>query len=176
MIPALGLDFGTTNTVLASVCADGTATPVAFPVDDRVVEALRTALCFWRHGTNPDLSVEAGPHAIKQFIDHPGECRFIQSFKTFAASPHFQGTYLYGKRYQFEDLLAAFFARIRSYASSQLTTLPKRLVVGRPVAFAGASPDPALALRRYDQALCRFDFEEILKAMDRNGRKSTEMD
>jgi hypothetical chaperone protein len=162
MISSLGLDFGTTNTVLAEIRADGSAAPVTFPVDSGVVEALRTALCFWRQGTNRDLSVEAGPYAIQQFIDHPGECRFIQSFKTFAASPHFQGTYLYGKRYQFEDLLAAFFARVRSYAPTQLEALPKRLVMGRPVAFAGSSPDGSLALRRYDKALRRFGFEEIL--------------
>ena len=35
-------------------------------------------------------------------------------------------------------------------------------VVGRPVEFAGAQPDAALAQRRYDAALRRFGFSEIL--------------
>jgi hypothetical chaperone protein len=161
---ALGLDFGTTNTVLSQIQPDGKARPIACPIDGAQVEALRSALCFWQTSNRDGrkLRVEAGPYAIRQFVEHPGECRFIQSFKTFGASPHFQGTYIYGKRYKFEDLLEALFARIRDYESSQLNELPRRLVVGRPVEFAGAQPDAALAQRRYDTALRRFGFSEIL--------------
>jgi hypothetical chaperone protein len=164
MSGALGLDFGTTNTVLAGVGLDGNAKPIAFRVDNDNLDTLRTALCYWQKSDDRSggLNVEAGSYAIRQFIDHPGECRFIQSFKTFAASHHFQGTYIYGKRYQFENLLEAFFARIRAYAGVELATLPKRLVVGRPVTFAGAQPDAELALRRYDTALRRFGFSEII--------------
>jgi hypothetical chaperone protein len=165
---ALGLDFGTTNTVLSQMQSDGTARPIACPIEGAQVvehvEALRSALCFWQTSNRDGrkLRIEAGPYAIRQFIDHPGECRFIQSFKTFGASPHFQGTYVYGKRYQFQDLLEALFARIRDYEGAQLNALPRRLVVGRPVEFAGAQPDAALAQRRYDAALRRFGFSEIL--------------
>jgi hypothetical chaperone protein len=164
MPSTLGLDFGTTNTVLAQVGSGGNASPIAFFIDNERIDALRSALCFWQTSNSaPDnLRIEAGPYAIQQFIDHTGECRFIQSFKTFAASPHFEGTYIYGKRYRFEDLLAAFLARIRSYAGSPLNVLPGRLVVGRPVTFAGAQPDAGLALRRYETALRRFGFSEII--------------
>ena len=164
MPKALGLDFGTTNTVLSLIQPDGKARPIACPIDGAPVEALRSALCFWQTSARDgrQLRVEAGPHAIRQFIDHPGECRFIQSFKTFGASPHFPGTYVYGKRYKFEDLLEALFARIRDYESAQLNELPRRLVVGRPVEFAGAQPDAALAQQRYGAALRRFGFAEIL--------------
>src|ERR1700733_273330 len=164
MPKALGLDFGTTNTVLSQIQPDGKARPIACPIDGSPVEALRSALCFWQTSARDgrQLRVEAGPYAIRQFIDHPGECRFIQSFKTFGASPHFPGTYVYGKRYKFEDLLEALFARIRDYESAQLNELPRRLVVGRPVEFAGAQPDAALAQQRYGAALRRFGFSEIL--------------
>ena len=164
MPKALGLDFGTTNTVLSQIQPDRRARPIACPIDGAPVEALRSALCFWQTSARDgrQLRVEAGPYAIHQFIDHPGECRFIQSFKTFGASPHFQGTYVYGKRYKFEDLLESLFARIRHYESAQLNELPPRLVVGRPVEFAGAQPDAALARQRYDAALRRFGFSEIL--------------
>ena len=120
MPKALGLDFGTTNTVLSQIQSDGKARPVVCPIDGAPVEALRSALCFWQTSARDgrQLRVEAGPYAIRQFIDHPGECRFIQSFKTFGASPHFQGTYVYGKRYKFEDLLEFLLARIRDYESS----------------------------------------------------------
>ncbi len=161
---ALGLDFGTTNTVLSQIQPDGKARPIACSIDGAQLEALRSALCFWQTSNRDGrkLRVEAGPYAIRQFIEHPGECRFIQSFKTFGASPHFQGTYIYGKRYKFEDLLEALFARMRDYESSQLNELPRRLAVGRPVEFAGAQPDAALAQRRYDTAMRRFGFSEIL--------------
>lgn len=164
MPSALGLDFGTTNTVLSQIQPDGKARPIACAVDGADVEALRSALCFWQTSNRDGrkLCIEAGPYAIRQFIDHSGECRFIQSFKTFGASQHFQGTYIYGKRYKFEDLLAALFARIRDYENAQLNALPRRLVVGRPVEFAGAQPDAALAQRRYDAALRGFGFDEIL--------------
>jgi hypothetical chaperone protein len=164
MFNALGLDFGTTNTVLAGVELDGNASPIAFRIDDDNVDTLRTALCYWQksNGRSDNLNVEAGPYAIRQFIEHPGECRFIQSFKTFAASHHFQGTYIYGKRYQFENLLESFFERLRAYAGAKLATMPRRLVVGRPVTFAGSEPDAGLALRRYDSALRRFGLEEII--------------
>src|SRR5262245_60887857 len=96
---ALGLDFGTTNTVL-SQAAGGATRPVAFQAENEIVSALRSALCFWRaHQQSAETMVKAGPAAIEQFIRHPGECRFIQSFKTFAASHHFAGTLIYGKRY-----------------------------------------------------------------------------
>jgi hypothetical chaperone protein len=156
------MDFGTTNTVLARPGSDGTARPVGFNFDQQSVEALRSALCFWQAGREHELRLEAGPYAIRQFIEHSGECRFIQSFKTFAASHHFQGTLVYGKRYRFEDLLDAFLSRIRAYADGGLDALPRRIVVGRPVEFAGPQPDAALATERYETALRRFGFSEIL--------------
>jgi hypothetical chaperone protein len=159
MPSTLGLDFGTTNTVLAQVGSGGNASPIVFSIDNERVEALRSALCFWQASNNaPDnLRIEAGPYAIQQFIDHTGECRFIQSFKTFAASPHFEGTYVYGKRYRFEDLLAAFLVRIRNYAGLQLDVLPKRLVVGRPVIRGSpARRRPCFAALRDGLAPLRF--------------------
>ena len=158
MHSVLGLDFGTTNTVMA--LPDGPrARAVSLIAGGEAISALRSALCFWRDGRS--VGVEAGPFAIEKFIDDPEEARFIQSFKTFAASPHFTGTYIFGKRLTFEALLQTFLARTFEYAKAELPDLPRRVVVGRPVAFAGADPDPALAARRYESALRALGFEEI---------------
>jgi hypothetical chaperone protein len=43
-----------------------------------------------------------------------------------------------------------------------MAQLPKRVIVGRPVTFAGAAPDEELALRRYEIAFQRLGFTEIL--------------
>jgi hypothetical chaperone protein len=159
MSDVLGLDFGTTNTVMA-LPAGERARAVALDIAGERLATLRTALCFWRDAMG--IGVEAGPFAIEKFIDDPEEVRFIQSFKTFAASPHFPGTYIFGKRYTFEALLETFLARTFDHAKADLPQLPRRVVVGRPVAFAGADPDAALARQRYESALRALGFEEIV--------------
>lgn len=162
MARALGFDFGTTNTVLA--LADGPATQsVAFNSAAGTADSMRTALSFMK---DPGLGaaalkVEAGHAAIQQFIDNPGDCRFLQSIKTFAASALFQGTLIFAKRHRFEDLMEIFVRRLRAYAGDGWPTDISRIVAGRPVHFAGANPDPALATERYNAALSRFGFPEI---------------
>lgn len=163
MSSVLGLDFGTTNTVMA--LPDGErARAVALDIGGVREATLRSALCFWRDAGG--VGVEAGPFAIEKFIDDPEDVRFIQSFKTFAASPHFQGTYIFGKRYTFEALLETFLARTFDHATSAMPQLPHRVVVGRPVAFAGADPDPVLAQQRYETALRALGFAEIVSVYE----------
>ncbi|MDR6899359.1 Hsp70 family protein [Rhizobium miluonense] len=162
MARALGFDFGTTNTVLAM--ADGPATQsVAFNSAAGTADSMRTALSFMK---DPGLGaaalkVEAGHAAIQQFIDNPGDCRFLQSIKTFAASALFQGTLIFAKRHSFEDLMEIFVRRLRAYAGEGWPENVSRIVTGRPVHFAGANPNPALATERYNAALVRFGFPEI---------------
>ncbi|WP_027665171.1 Hsp70 family protein [Rhizobium leguminosarum] len=162
MAQALGFDFGTTNTVLAM--ADGGATrSMAFTSTEGTADSMRTALSFMKDAQlgASALKVEAGHAAIRQFIDNPGECRFLQSIKTFAASALFQGTLIFAKRHNFEDLMEIFVRRLRNYAGDDWPSDVGRIVTGRPVHFAGASPDPALATERYNAALSRFGFPEI---------------
>ncbi|MDV4154343.1 Hsp70 family protein [Rhizobium brockwellii] len=162
MAQALGFDFGTTNTVLAM--ADGGATrSMAFTSTEGTADSMRTALSFMKDAQlgASALKVEAGHAAIHQFIDNPGECRFLQSIKTFAASALFQGTLIFAKRHNFEDLMEVFVRRLRNYAGDNWPSDVSRIVTGRPVHFAGASPDPALATERYNEALSRFGFPEI---------------
>jgi len=162
MAQALGFDFGTTNTVLAT--ADGPTThSMAFTSAAGTADSMRTALSFMKDpqlGTSA-LKVEAGHAAIRQFIDNPGDCRFLQSIKTFAASALFQGTLVYAKRHSFEDLMEVFIRRLRNYAGDNWPSDVKRIVTGRPVHFAGANPDPSLATQRYNEALSRFGFPEV---------------
>ncbi len=162
MARALGFDFGTTNTVLAM--ADGPEThSVAFHSAAGTADSMRTALSFMKDpGMGAAaLKVEAGHAAIRQFIDNPGDCRFLQSIKTFAASALFQGTLIFAKRHRFEDLMEIFVRRLRAYAGEGWPDDVSRIVAGRPVHFAGANPDPALATERYNEALSRFGFPEI---------------
>jgi hypothetical chaperone protein len=160
---SLGLDFGTTNTVLSWAAPHHAAEPVVFHFLTSLLFACRSALCFWDEGdeTHPQVVSEAGPWAIQSFLEHASDCRFMQSLKSFAASRLFESTGIYGRAYKFEDLFSAFFKRLREHASPQLDELPTEVLVGRPVSYAGSRPDPALAMERYVKALSPFGFEHI---------------
>lgn len=163
MANVLGLDFGTTNTVLAQASQGSEAASIGFRSAAGESDTMRTALSFLKDSQlgAAALQVEAGQAAIRAFIDNPGECRFLQSIKTFAASPLFQGTMIHGRRFQFEDLMEVFLKRLEAYAGDNWPQPVRRVVTGRPVHFAGARPDPDLALRRYNEALSRTGFPEL---------------
>jgi hypothetical chaperone protein len=92
---SIGIDFGTSNTV------------VALAADDRRVEAIRfdhgghrhsvyvSALCFWEDRPGSGAQAEGGPWAIEQFLEGRHIHRFLQSFKTFAASSSFNTTQVF---------------------------------------------------------------------------------
>jgi hypothetical chaperone protein len=163
MAHALGLDFGTTNTVIAQAENREQTHSIRYTSPAGTSDSMRTALSFLKDrqlGAGA-LKVEAGQAAIRTFIDNPGECRFLQSIKTFAASAVFQGTLVHARRFQFEDLMEVFLKRLEAYAGDGWPSDAKRLVAGRPVHFAGASADPALATTRYNEALSRLGFPEI---------------
>lgn len=165
LVPTLGLDFGTTNTVaaIADPNVPGGARSLRFPDVDTVHSVFRSALDFWPEGRGSArrVAVEAGPWAIRHFVESPEGSRFLQSFKTFAASPSFRSTNVHGRSFRFDDLLETFLGRLAAHAEATDRPLPRRLIAGRPVAYAGAAPDPALAEARYDAAFGKAGFEEI---------------
>jgi len=145
---ALGLDFGTTNTVLSWAHPHAPADPVVFKYLTNRLFSFRSALTFWNEGDedHPRVLTEAGPWAIERFIELSGDCRFIQSLKSFAASRLFEQTYIYGSAWRFEQLFSAFFKTLQRHAHPQLYHPPQDVLVGRPVEYAGNRPDAALAM------------------------------
>jgi hypothetical chaperone protein len=157
---AVGLDFGTTNTVVAIADGSGNSRLTEFAGADASGAVFRTALCFWEEENAwKGIAYEAGPWAIAEFLQSPLDSRFVQSFKSVAASPLFERAQIFGKNFRFEELGQRFLQRLVAHAGGQLDTLPRRVVVGRPVEYAGARPDPALARRRYDLMFDNFGVE-----------------
>jgi hypothetical chaperone protein len=157
---ALGLDFGTTNSV-AAIAAGAQSDLVPFVGAQATGPVFRSALCFWHDDDRKGgMAHEAGPWAIAEYLEYPQDSRFIQSFKSVAASPIFEHASVFEKRYRFEDLGALFLERMIAHAGGALDAgadgRPERIIVGRPVTYAGSRPDEALARQRYDAMFTGF--------------------
>lgn len=151
-----GIDFGTTNSVVAQAFAPDAsdlveADLVEFAGPAGLTSIFRSALCFWQDdAVRGGLAHEAGPWAIAEFLDFPEGSRFLQSFKSMAANSLFEHASLFNKRLRFEELGQVFLRHLMAHGGSALANLPDLIVVGRPVRYVGARPDPALARTRYD--------------------------
>ncbi len=84
---ALGLDFGTTNSVAALADGRGGSRLVEFAFPQATGAVFRSALCFWEEERAWNgIAHEAGPWAIAEYLQSPLDSRFVQSFKSVAAS------------------------------------------------------------------------------------------
>ena len=160
---SVAIDFGTSNTVVAIATQDGTVDAIKFSHDDELLRVYMSAICFWeeRRDGVAQTRVEGGPWAVDQFVDGVSPHRFIQSFKTFAASRAFQETWVFRKRFHFEDLLATFLRTLVRHAGSNLDLARGSIVVGRPVRFAGANPDDELAMDRYKKSFAKLGIDRV---------------
>ncbi|GAM06379.1 Hsp70 family protein [Novosphingobium sp. MBES04] len=149
--PTLGIDFGTTNSVMALAASETEGEMIRFAAPSGASSVFRSALCFWQEeGVRGGLAHEAGPWAIEEFLEFPQGSRFIQSFKSVAANPAFETAGIFEKRYRFEDMGKVFLDHLLAHAGDALRDLPERVVVGRPVRYVGARADAQLARTRYD--------------------------
>lgn len=154
----LGLDFGTTNSV-AAIARDGISDLLELDGPDGPDAAFRSALCFWEDDTaTGGVANAAGPWAIAEYLEYPQGSRFLQSFKSVAANPSFEHATIFERRFRFEDLGQTFLARMAERAGGMLDQAT-RIVVGRPVEYAGHRPDAALARQRYDLMFAKLGAE-----------------
>lgn len=160
MTEAIGLDFGTTNTVAALADGAGGSELVEFRSRQASGATFRSALCFWEDSAVPGgIDSEAGPWAIEEFLETPSDCRFVQSFKSVVASPSFERALIFNRPFRFEDMGQLFLHKLVSHAGGKLDERPRRVVVGRPVEYAGAQPDSDLARERYRAMFSEFGVE-----------------
>jgi hypothetical chaperone protein len=155
---AIGVDFGTTNSVVALADAAGEVVTRRFETPHGAVEAYRSALLFFREGRQPRgrIGHVSGPAALDRALDVHGEHRFLQSLKTYVSSPAFTETRLFGKKFLIEDLIGIFLADILPENAADLA-----IVSGRPVVFAGDRADESLALQRLTAAYGQAGVEKI---------------
>ena len=166
---SIGVDFGTSNTVVALATPEGVET-LRFAHGQETLGVYASALCFWQETRGLPPLAEGGPWAFDRLVDPIGPMRFLQSFKTLAATPHFTATTIFGQRHAFEDLLAAFLRTLTRHSGLDLAGA--RVTIGRPVRFAGAAPDEALAMRRYRDGFARIGVRARLMSMNPSARRS----
>jgi hypothetical chaperone protein len=87
---SIGIDFGTTNTVIALARPGAAVRAVGFRDVRELSDLYRSVLCFEHSSTSRhDVQAQAGIKAIRAYLTSIYEMRFIQSFKSHVASPIF---------------------------------------------------------------------------------------
>jgi hypothetical chaperone protein len=150
MTYAVGVDFGTTNSVIAFANEQGEVQSLSWPSANGATQTFRTALMFWKEGRG--LGHVAGPQALERAMQAESGERFIQSFKTHLASRVFTEARLFGQKVTIEQMTAIFLRHLFEAQGGTAIADGAFLCAGRPVVFAGERPDADLAQKRLAEA------------------------
>jgi hypothetical chaperone protein len=163
--PRLGIDFGTTNSSIASVLANGTVELVSFPTGTAATESFRSVLYLEQHKQSSRTQIKGftGPQAIEHYLHAEHKGRLIQSLKSYLTSRTLTGTEVFGRRYTVEDLISRILTDLRLSAERQFGGPIRQATVGRPVRFVGADSveDDDFAVTRLRQAFVHAGFESV---------------
>lgn len=166
MKPIVGIDFGTTNSVVALMGADGVVTTARFPAGVEAQDVFRSVLCFWNDDARSGgrLRHAAGPAGIEAYVDDPLDTRLIMSMKTYLAQRSFTETRIYGRPFTLPQLIGTFLRALAEQAGLDLTGA--RIVAGRPVRFAGELADDALGEQRLREGYAAAGMAEVDTALE----------
>jgi hypothetical chaperone protein len=162
-VTVIGVDFGTTNTVVSLLLPDGTAQTVRHRFGTAELDVVRTLLCFWNEGSGKHLALRngVGPAAIEAYLDDPLESRLMMSLKSYLAQRSFTETRVFGRSFTLEDLIALFLRPVVPQITEGAV-----LVAGRPVRFAGDAADDALGERRLRRAYADIGWGQVQTALE----------
>ena len=155
MRPSIGIDFGTTNSVVAALRPDGSVATL----DHAAGAVFRSVLCLWggsRHA--------AGPAAIEAYLEDPLAARLIMSMKSYLAQRSFRETRIQGRAWTLEALVATFLGDLLGPFAAELAGA--RITVGRPVRFAGETADDAYGEERLRAAFAAAGLPDVQVALE----------
>jgi hypothetical chaperone protein len=159
----VGVDFGTTNSVVSLLAPDGALSSIRFPVGAGALSVIRSVLCFWTDGDPRHLGPRhaIGPAAIEAWLDDPLESRLMMSLKSYLGQSGFSETRVFGRSFTLEHLITLFLRGILPEATPDAV-----LVAGRPVRFAGDTPDDALGEQRLRTAYATAGWTDVRTALE----------
>jgi hypothetical chaperone protein len=163
MTSLLGVDFGTTNSVVAVLQPDGRVITQRYAVGLAELDVFRTVLCFWLDNPKQlgSLRQAAGPFAVDAYLDDPLGSRLIMSMKTFLAQRSFTQTNIFGRLFTLEDLVGSFLGAFLGPHHARA-----RVIAGRPVRFAGEFADDAFGEARLRSSFDAAGFAGIDVALE----------
>ena len=167
MTTILGIDFGTTNSVVAALDTEtGQVRNHCFAIGGASFDVFRTVLCFWAEQSAARTTVRhaAGPAAIAAYLEEPLDSRLVMSMKTYLASRSFTSTSLFGRPLTLEQLVGLFLREL--FGAAGLDPAALAVVAGRPVRFAGEQADDALGETRLRAAFADAGFPGIDVALE----------
>lgn len=160
----VGIDFGTSNTVLALADVAGGVTLVEHSLLGATTHGYRTLLFFDPDEQDVTLPIQfhAGVEAIEAYLESLGEGRLVQSFKTHLTNAALGRTQIAHHAVSLDDMLTLFFFRLRRHLQARGETV-RHAMLGRPVRFAGAQSDEdsQQAQARLSAAAIKAGFEEV---------------
>jgi hypothetical chaperone protein len=160
----IGIDFGTSNTVLALADPAGSVSLLEHALLGATTHGYRTLLFFDPDEQDVRLPIQfhAGVEAIEAYLESMGEGRLVQSFKTHLTNVALARTQIGHHSVSLDDMLTLFFFRLRRQLQARGVGAA-RAMLGRPVRFAGAQTDEdsTQAEARLGAAAKRAGFEEL---------------
>ena len=110
----IGVDFGTTNSVVTMLGADGSASTVRHRFGTAEMDVIRSVLCFWNDGARDRVVLRsaAGPAAIEAYLDDPLDSRLMMSLKSYLAQRSFTETRVFERKFTLEGLIGLFLGAI----------------------------------------------------------------
>jgi hypothetical chaperone protein len=164
-VPAIGIDFGTTNSTVARASGRSQVEVVAFPTLAGETFSFRSVLYLQQAKQANRVRTHAwtGPAAIEHYLAAENKGRLIQSLKSYLSDRSLTGTAVFGRHYTLEDLISRILGDLRRQAEQQFRTPVGYAMVGRPVHFVGAEKkeDEVYAVSRLRQAFMAAGFEKV---------------
>ena len=161
----VGMDFGTTNSAVAVTGRERDSEVIRFSTSTGMVPTLRSVLAFDKNRRDEEMRIRplVGHDAIDAYLHGDGDCRFLQSFKSYLTSRSFTGTSILGNTYSLEDLVALIVSHLRRTAEVNGSKIT-RVVAGRPVRFVaeGGEEEDDYATGRLVEAFGKAGIDEVV--------------
>lgn len=161
----VGIDFGTSNSALALTQGASAVEFLDFSLLGASTRSYRSLLFFDPDEQEVRLPIQfhAGVEAIEAYLEAMGEGRLVQSFKTHLTTTSLGRTSIGHHAVSLDQMLTLFFFRLRRHLEQQRGVSPGRVMLGRPVRFAGSEgPEAdALAEQRLKEAAEQAGFAEV---------------